>query len=58
MSIYTIPSATYDTADNQTLHNQDIKALTEENLFEVPENLELVENGTYGKVMMYPMGLN
>ena len=58
MSIYTIPSATYDTADNQTLHNQDIKALSEDDIFEIPENLELVDNGPYGKVMQYPMSLN
>jgi hypothetical protein len=58
MDIYTIPSATYDTAEIQTLHNQDLTPLSESDLFKVPDNLELVDNGPFGDVMKYPMHLN
>jgi hypothetical protein len=58
MSIFTIKTATYDENEVQTLYGDDVKPLTEANLFEVPENLSLVENGDYGKVMWFPMSLN
>lgn len=58
MSIYTIVSATYDEDENQTLYDADVESLTEENLFDVPENLELVENGSYGVEIKYPFTLN
>jgi hypothetical protein len=58
MSIYTIMTATYDENEAQTLYGDNVEPLTEANLFEVPENLSLVENGDYGKVMWFPMSLN
>lgn len=58
MSIYTIMTATYDENEVQTLYGDDVEPLTEANLFDVPENLDLVENGDYGKVMWFPLSLN
>jgi len=58
MKIYTVVSSTYDENENQTLHDAAVKSLTEENLFDVPENVELVENGPYGEFIQYPMHLN
>ncbi len=58
MSIYTILSATYDDEDKQTLYDAAVETLTEDNLFKVPANAELVENGPYGTEMKYPFVLN
>ena len=58
MSIYTILSATYDDEDKQTLYDATVETLTEDNLFKVPANAELVENGPYGVEMKYPFSLN
>jgi len=58
MSIYTVMSATYDEQEVQMLYNTDIEPLTEENLFTVPDNLKLVENGEYGYAIEYPFVLN
>ena len=58
MSIYTAITATYDENDNQTIYNEDVNSLTEDNLFDIPENLDLLENGEYGKVIKYPFSLN
>jgi hypothetical protein len=58
MSIYTVVSATYDEDKNQTLYDADVESLTEEDLFKIPENLKLVENGAYGVEVKYPFSLN
>lgn len=58
VSIYTIVSATYDADENQTLYDAKVKTLTEENLFDVPQGLELIENGPYGVEIKYPFSLN
>ena len=58
MNIYTIVTSTYDESENQTLYGYNVKPLTEENLFDIPENLDLIEYGTYGEVIKYPMSLN
>jgi len=58
MSIYTVMSATYDDQEVQTLYNTDVAPLSEENLFNVPVNLKLVENGSFGYSVEYPFYLN
>jgi hypothetical protein len=58
MSIYTVVTATYDEEKNQTLYGAEVESLTEGDLFEIPENLKLVENGPYGIEIKYPFGLN
>ena len=58
MSIYTIVSATYDENEIQTLYDEGVESLTEDNLFDIPANVELVENGPYGVEIKYPFSLN
>ena len=58
ISIYTVVSATYDEDENQTLYDADVEALSEQNLFEIPQNIELVENGEYGNAIKFPFHLN
>lgn len=58
LSIYTIVSATYDENEIQTLYDEGVESLTEDNLFDVPANVELVENGPYGVEIKYPFSLN
>ncbi len=41
MKIFTVLTADYDDSENLIRYNQDIEPLTEENLFEVPQNIEL-----------------
>ncbi len=58
MDIYTVVTATYDKDDKQTLYDENVGSLSEDNLFDIPENLNLLENGEYGKVIKYPFSLN
>lgn len=58
MSIYTVITGTYDENENQTLYDGDVESLSEDNLFDIPENLNLLEYGEYGKVIKYPFSLN
>ncbi len=58
MDIYTVISATYDEDDKQTLYEENVGRLSEENLFEIPSNITLLENDGYGKVIKYPFALN
>ncbi len=58
MDIYTLITATYDENENQTLYDANVSALSEDNLFEIPENIIMVENGDFGKVIKYPFSLN
>ena len=58
VSIYTIVSATYDAEENQTLYDAEVESLTEDNLFDVPAGLKLIENGPYGVELKYPFSLN
>lgn len=58
MDIYTVVSGTYDENDKQTLYDAQVASLSEDNLFEIPENLNLLENGEFGKVVKYPFSLN
>ncbi len=58
MNIYTIITATYDKNNKQTLYDKNITGLSEYNLFDIPDNLKLLENGKYGEVIKYPFRLN
>jgi len=54
MKIFTVPTADYDEEDNLISYNQDIEALTEENLFEVPENLKIHKPDPTKQYVRYP----
>ncbi len=58
MSIYTVISATYDENEKQTLYDEEVESLTEENVFKVPDHIEMVEYGPYGYEVKYPFVLN
>ncbi len=58
MSIYTVVSGTYDADENQTLYDANVERLEEENVFKIPANIKLVENGPYGTEMKFPFTLN
>jgi len=58
MEIYTVVSATYDDNDVQTLYEANVSSLSEDNLFDIPENITMVEYGEFGKVIKYPFSLN
>ena len=58
MNIYTVVSATYDEDENQTLYDANVPGLSDDNVFGIPENIKLVENAEYGKVIKYPFSLN
>jgi len=58
MNIHTVVTATYDEEERQTLYGDNVQGLTESNLFEVPANLQLLENGNYGTSVKYPFSLN
>lgn len=54
MDIYTVITASYDNDKNQTLFDEKVEALNEENLFEIPENILLFENESFGSFVQYP----
>lgn len=54
MKIFTVPTADYDEDDNLISYNQDIEALTEENLFEVPQNLKIHKTEPTKQYVRYP----
>ncbi|NND08517.1 MAG: hypothetical protein HKN87_19225 [Saprospiraceae bacterium] len=58
MSIYTVVSCTYDENEKQTLYDAEVESLTEDNMFKIPDNIKLVENGLYGFEIKYPFSLN
>ena len=58
MSTYTIVSEPYDENEIHPLYDEGVESLTEDNLFDVPANVELVENGPYGVEIKYPFSLN
>ncbi|MCG8308399.1 MAG: metallophosphoesterase family protein [Cytophagales bacterium] len=58
MLVYTVVSSTYDENEKQTLYDAEVEALTEHNLFKIPDNIRLVENGAYGAAVKYPFHLN
>ena len=58
VDIYTVITATYDTLGNQNLVNKDVAPLTDQNLFDIPENIVLFGNNGFGKIIRYPFSLN
>jgi hypothetical protein len=58
MDIYTVITATYDENEDQMLYDRNVGSLSEANLFDIPENLNLLEYSEYGKVIKYPFSLN
>ncbi len=58
LSIYTVISATYGEKDTLTVYDQEVEALTEVNLMDIPANINLLDYGEYGKVIRYPFILN
>lgn len=58
LEIFTVKTASYDADGNQTLYVEDVEALNEENLFDIPENITLFEDDIFGKSVRYPFYLN
>ena len=58
MGIYTVKSASYNSEGEQTLYDDNVEALTENNLFDIPKNITLFADDNAGNVVMYPFGLN
>ena len=54
IKIFTVLSASNDENDNLTLYNQNLDALSEENLLEIPGNIELHETGTSKPYVRFP----
>ena len=54
MEIYTVITASYDSDGNQTLFDKNVEALTEENLMDIPENINLFEDDSFGTFVQYP----
>ena len=57
LDIYTVISCDYDKDTTQILYD-DIEALSEENLFHIPEGIRLHQMEKYGKAVRYPFHLN
>ena len=57
LKIYTVITASYD-GGNQTLYFQDVEALTEDNLLDIPENINLFEDESFGSFVQYPYRSN
>jgi hypothetical protein len=58
MKIFTVVTSEYDVEENQYFYVDDVEALTEENLFNIPANIKLHDNGEYGNAVKYPFDLN
>lgn len=54
MNIYTVVTATFDEDKNITTHGDDVSALNENNLFEIPNNLNLFAPEHHGAVVTFP----
>jgi hypothetical protein len=54
MKIFTVLSASNDENDNFTLYNQNMNALSEENLMEIPDNIELHKTGSSKLYVRFP----
>jgi len=53
LKIYTVITASYDEG-NQTLFDKDVEALTEDNLLQIPKNINLFEDDSFGSFVRYP----
>jgi putative SOS response-associated peptidase YedK len=57
LKIYTVITASYDEGI-QTLYDKDVEALTEENLLDIPKNIKLFEDESFGSFVEYPYTAN
>jgi hypothetical protein len=57
LKIYTVITASYDEGI-QTLFDQDVEALTEDNLLDIPKNINLFEDDSSGSFVQYPYTAN
>ncbi len=57
LDIYTVISCEYDGDTTQILYD-DIEALSEDNLFHIPEGIRLHQMEKYGNLVRYPFHLN
>jgi len=57
LDIYTVISSEYDKDTTQIFYD-DIEALSEDNLFHIPEGIHLHQMEKYGKAVSYPFHLN
>jgi hypothetical protein len=55
LKIFTVPAANYDESDSLISFNQEIEALTEENLLEIPLNMKFFETGSARDYVRYPL---
>jgi len=56
LEIFTVITASYDEEENQTLHVDDVEALTEDDLFRVPKNINLFNPDGRHKSVKFVMG--
>ncbi|MCK5457540.1 MAG: hypothetical protein KAI45_10480, partial [Melioribacteraceae bacterium] len=56
LEIFTVIAATYDDEDNLTLHIDDVEALTEDDLFRVPKNINLFNPDGRNKSVKFVLG--
>ena len=57
LDIYTVISSEYDQDTTQIFYDE-IEALSEDNLFHIPEGIRLHQMEKYGNVVRYPFHLN
>jgi hypothetical protein len=57
LKIYTVITASYDEGI-QTLFDKDVEALTEDNLLDIPKNINLFEDDSFGSFVQYPYTAN
>ena len=55
IEIRTVITATEDEQDKIVSHIEQVNALTEDDVFSVPENIDLFSKAPYGDVITYPV---
>lgn len=58
IDIYTVVTAEYDDNGELITYVETVESLTEDNLFNLPENIKLDDNGGLGSVIKFPFALN
>jgi hypothetical protein len=58
MEIFTVITSAYDDEGNQSLFVDEVENLDEDNIFEIPGNINLYEDSDYGRSIKYPFYLN
>lgn len=54
INIHTVITATFDEDENITTHAEDVVPLSEDNLFDIPKNINLFAPEPHGAVVTYP----